>query len=144
MSDLIEAACEARKMAYAPYSNYNVGAAVRGVDGRIWSGCNVENVSYPLSVCAERNAVAQMVRDGCKDILEVAVVTKDGGTPCGGCLQVLLEFSPNPASVRVHAVSELSAGGGGGIKDERQVTSYSLLELIPHGFRSNAVPRTER
>ena len=133
MSDLIETARQAREMAYAPYSNYKVGAAIRGANGRIWSGCNVENVSFPLSVCAERNAVAQMVRDGCTEISEIAVITKDGGTPCGGCLQVLLEFSRDPSATRVHSVSESG-----------DVKTYALSELIPHGFQSKLVPRTER
>lgn len=133
MTDLIEAASKARENAYAPYSNYKVGAAVRGIDGRIWSGCNVENISYPLSVCAERNAVAEMVRDGCGEIAEVAVVTKDGGAPCGGCRQVLLEFTGHPEGVEVHTMSE------DGVEK-----TYTLAELIPHAFSSPAVLRTER
>ena len=133
MSDLIQAAREARERAYVPYSRYKVGAAICGVDGRVWSGCNVENLSYPLSVCAERNAVAAMIRDGGKEIAEVAVITKDGGTPCGGCLQVLLEFSPQPDRVTVRTVAENG--------EER---SYTLAQLIPHGFSSSEVNRTER
>jgi len=133
MSDLIEAARRARENAYAPYSDYKVGAAVRGIDGRIWSGCNVENISYPLGVCAERNAVAEMVRDGCREIAEVAVVTKDGGAPCGGCRQVLLEFTEHPEGVEVHTVDE------SGVEK-----TYTLFELIPHAFSSAAVSRTER
>jgi cytidine deaminase len=133
MPDLVQAAREARERAYAPYSKYKVGAAIRGVDGRTWSGCNVENLSFPLSVCAERNAVAAMVRDGGTEITEVAVITKDGGTPCGGCLQVLLEFSPNPAQVKIRSLAE-----------DGSERSYTLAELIPHGFRSAEVNRTER
>ncbi|MFI5387864.1 MAG: cytidine deaminase [Fimbriimonadales bacterium] len=133
MSDLIRAAQEAREYAYAPYSRYKVGAAVRTSDGRIWTGCNVENVSYPLSVCAERNAVASMVRNGCTRIEEVAIVTKDGETPCGGCLQVLLEFCPDPSKTTIHVVGE---------NGEEQ--TYSLAELLPFGFGASRVDRTER
>lgn len=133
MPDLIQAAREAREQAYAPYSNYKVGAAIKGADSKVWTGCNVENISFPLSVCAERNAVAAMVRDGGREISEVVVVTKDGGAPCGGCRQVLFEFSPNPQAVTVRCVAE---DGGEHV--------YTLAELLPHGFRSSQVNRTER
>lgn len=133
MSDLIDAARKAREHAYAPYSKYKVGAAVRSSDGQVFAGCNVENVSYPLGVCAERNAVATMILQGVRDIEEVAVVTRDGGTPCGGCLQVLIEFSPDPTRVIVHTVAE-----------DGSETAYRLSDLIPHGFRSADVDRTER
>jgi cytidine deaminase len=133
MSDLADAARGAQAHAYAPYSNYPVGAAIRGSDGRIWTGCNVENISFPLSACAERNAVAAMLRDGVREIREVALVTQDGGTPCGGCRQVLLEFSPDPAQTRIHCYS---ASG--------MESSYTLAELVPHAFRSGDVNRTER
>jgi cytidine deaminase len=133
MSDLVDAAREARKHAYAPYSDYPVGAAIRDADGRTWTGCNVENVSYPLSVCAERNAVARMVCEGGRDIAEVAVVTRDGGAPCGGCLQVLMEFAKEPSKVLVHALAETG-----------EKSSYTLAELMPHAFRSAKVNRTER
>lgn len=133
MSDLTDAAREARDRAHAPYSNYKVGAAVRASSGRIYRGCNVENISFPLSVCAERNAIAEMVLHGDREVAEVAVATADGGTPCGGCLQVLLEFTPPDAEVTVTCVSEDAV--------ER---SFDLQELMPQAFRSNAVPRTER
>ena len=128
MQDLIDAAQEARERAHAPYSHYLVGAAIRASSGRIYRGCNVENISYPLSVCAERNAIAEMVVHGDTEIAEGLVRTRDGGTPCGGCLQVLLEFSPYPNQVDVHCVG-----------DDGETKSYRLLELIPHGFHSNDV-----
>jgi cytidine deaminase len=132
MPDLIQAAREVREHAYAPYSAYKVGAAILDTAGRVWVGCNLENVSYPLCVCAERNAVAQMIGSGGGDIAEVAVVTKDGGFPCGGCLQVLLEFSPDPSLVKVSAVAESG-----------EARTHTLHELLPHGFRSPYVSRTE-
>ena len=132
MRDLIELAAQARGAAYAPYSGYKVGAAIRGANGQVWTGCNVENISYGLCICAERGAVMQMVREGCHEIAEVAVVTRDGGTPCGACLQVLFEFAPAPEAVTVMTA------------DEKGTTQrYTLAEMMPHGFRSAAVKRTE-
>jgi cytidine deaminase len=125
MDELIAAALKARTLAYAPYSNYAVGAAVSSADGRIWIGANIENVSYGLSLCAERAAIAKMVNDGVTVLAAVAVVTRDGGTPCGMCLQTMLEFAPDPSNIRVTCTSE--AG-------ERQ--EFLLEELIPHGFRA--------
>lgn len=89
---LIAAAREAYQRAYAPYSNYQVGAAVLCEDGRIFSGCNVENAVYPLCICAERVAVATAVAAGARRIAALAVVTRNGGTPCGSCRQVMREF----------------------------------------------------
>jgi len=124
MQDLVEAAREARANAYAPYSVYRVGAAVLGADGRLYTGCNVENVSYGLTLCAERTAIAKMVSEGCQEFKALAVVTVDGGTPCGQCLQTMLEFGPDPESIKVKCVAENG--------DEQE---YSLSELLPHGFR---------
>ena len=90
---LIEAACKAREQAYAPYSNYLVGAAILVGNGRIVTGCNVENASYGLSNCAERTAVFKAVSEGERELLAVAVCTENGGSPCGACRQVLTEFS---------------------------------------------------
>jgi cytidine deaminase len=98
MSDeaLVEEAIAARERAYAPYSRFRVGAAVRGDDGRVYRGCNVENASYPLSVCAERNAVAAAIAGGARRIEAIAVVadTAEPVSPCGGCRQVIFEFGP--------------------------------------------------
>ncbi len=93
---LVAEAAAAREAAYAPYSKFRVGAAVRARDGRIFRGCNVENASYPLSVCAERNAVAAMVVAGAREIEAIAVVTDRDPpvTPCGGCRQVIRELGP--------------------------------------------------
>lgn len=90
---LIEAACTVRQGAYAPYSNYQVGAALLTAKGDIITGINIENASYGLSICAERTAVFKMVSGGQKNIEAIAVCTENGGSPCGACRQVLVEFA---------------------------------------------------
>ena len=89
---LIGLAIEAQRRAYAPYSNYPVGAALRTRSGRIFTGCNVENAAYPHGMCAERVAVFKAVSEGEREFDVIAVVTSTGGSPCGGCRQVLAEF----------------------------------------------------
>jgi len=89
---LIQAAIEASKNAYIPYSHYPVGAALQTSTGEIFTGANVENAVYPLTICAERAAVFSAVSAGQRSFDTLAVVTKDGGTPCGSCRQVLAEF----------------------------------------------------
>ncbi|MCK4450602.1 MAG: cytidine deaminase [Anaerolineae bacterium] len=90
--ELIAQAMEARKHAYAPYSGYRVGAALLGKSGRVYTGCNVENAVYPLVICAERVAVVKAVSEGEREFLALAVVTENGGSPCGSCRQTLREF----------------------------------------------------
>ena len=89
---LIQMAIESRQRAYAPYSNYRVGAALLTASGRIFTGVNVENAAYPTTICAERVAVFKAVSEGERDFQAIAVVTENGGTPCGSCRQVLAEF----------------------------------------------------
>ena len=89
---LIDLANAARQRAYAPYSNYPVGAALRTKTGRIFTGVNVENAAYPQTMCAERVAVFKAVSEGEKEFEVISVVTDNGGSPCGGCRQVLAEF----------------------------------------------------
>jgi cytidine deaminase len=89
---LIDLAVEARRRAYAPYSNYPVGAALRTKSGKVFTGVNVENAAYPTTMCAERTAVFTAVATGERDFEVIAVVTDNGGTPCGSCRQVLAEF----------------------------------------------------
>ena len=89
---LIDLANEARSRAYAPYSNYPVGAALRTRSGHIYTGCNIENAAYPTTMCAERVAIYKAVSEGERDFEAIAVVTPNGGTPCGGCRQVMAEF----------------------------------------------------
>lgn len=89
---LIRAAQAARQWAYAPYSNYPVGAALLTASGKIYDGVNVENAAYPATMCAERVAVFKAVSDGERQFEAIAVVTANGGSPCGTCRQVLAEF----------------------------------------------------
>lgn len=91
---LIETAIEFRNRAYAPYSGFKVGAAVEGASGKIYGGCNIENTSYGLTICAERAAVARAVAEGEREIKSVAVATSDKklSMPCGACRQVIIEF----------------------------------------------------
>lgn len=117
---LIAAACQAREQAYAPYSRYRVGAAILLADGRIVTGCNVENAAYGSSMCAERTAVFKAVSEGTRDFAAVAVCTANGGSPCGPCRQVLVEFA---GDIPVY----LSDTAG----NMRETTLYALL---PHHF----------
>lgn len=90
---LLTAAMDARQRAYAPYSGFKVGAAVRTATGQMYSGCNVENASYGLTVCAERVAIWKAVSQGEREIVALAVVSDSGATPCGACRQVMHEFA---------------------------------------------------
>ncbi len=89
---LVDLAIEARRRAYAPYSNYLVGAALRTRSGRIFTGVNVENAAYPSTICAERAAIFAAVSQGEKEFDVIAVATSNGGLPCGSCRQVMAEF----------------------------------------------------
>ncbi len=122
---LIAAACEARKNAHAPYSNYAVGAALRSVNGQVFTGCNVENASYGLTICAERVAVASAVAAGLRGFTHLAVVTSGGAAPCGACRQALAEFCDDLPIALVNA------------DDVQQVIETSLSALLPmrFGFR---------
>ena len=91
---LLEMARDVRLRAHAPYSKYHVGAAVLSDEGHIYAGCNVENASYGLCMCAERVALGTAVSEGCRTPIAIAVVTADAGSPCGACRQVMVEFNP--------------------------------------------------
>lgn len=93
--ELIHTAAEAAKNAYCPYSHYHVGAAILTKSGEIYSGCNIENASYSVTICAERAAVFKAVSEKKTEWVAMALVTKDGGAPCGCCRQVINEFNPN-------------------------------------------------
>lgn len=90
--NLIQAALEARKASYSPYSNYAVGAALLTEDGEVYTGTNIENAAYSTTICAERVAIFKAVSERHKSFTQIAVVTRDGGTPCGSCRQVMAEF----------------------------------------------------
>jgi cytidine deaminase len=112
---LVDRAREAQRKAYAPYSNYQVGAALRTRSGRILTGCNIENAAYPTSMCAERVAIFKAVSEGEKEFDVIAVVTPNGGTPCGGCRQVMAEFGLDMvvliADGEGHLVQETTVSG---------------------------------
>ena len=118
--DLIAKAMEARKKAHAPYSHFAVGAALLAKSGRIYTGCNVENASYGLSICAERTTVFKAVSDGERDFEAIAVVTENGVTPCGACRQVLMEFGED--------IQVIAADETGGYR------VLGLQELLPEAF----------
>lgn len=94
---LIVQAIAAAGQAYAPYSRFQVGAVLVGADGQLFSGCNVENISYGLTICAERNAVFAAVAAGCRTFSKIIIVadTDEPASPCGACRQVLAEFNPD-------------------------------------------------
>ena len=120
---LIAAARAARGRAYARYSHFQVGAALLTDDGHLYTGVNVENASYGLTVCAERNAVGAMVNDGARRIAAVAVCTENGVTPCGACRQVLSEFVDPDGDVVVWIVD-----GQGSVRET------TLFTLMPDHF----------
>jgi cytidine deaminase len=120
-SRLVELAMEARERAYAPYSNYKVGAALATSSGKFFTGCNVESAAYPTSMCAERVAIFKAVSEGEREFVALAVVTGNGGTPCGACRQVMAEF-------RLEMVV-LIADAEGNLRQESTVS-----ELLPGAF----------
>lgn len=124
---LIDAARSARQRAYAPYSKFLVGAAILSESGKIYTGVNVENASYGLTICAERSAVGTMIGAGETDIAAVAVATINGVTPCGACRQVLREFG---SDFPVWIIDESA--------DE--VRKTTMAELLPDSFDSTQLP----
>jgi cytidine deaminase len=118
---LVDLANEARKLAYIPYSNYPVGAALRTKTGRIYTGVNVENAAYPHTMCAERVAIFKAVSEGETEFEVIAVVTNNGGSPCGGCRQVIVEFGLDTIV--------LIANGDGHLQKE-----LTISELLPEAF----------
>jgi cytidine deaminase len=99
--ELIQAALDAQKRAYAPYSDFPVGAALRTASGKIYQGTNVENASFGLTICAERVAAAASVAAGERDFTAIAIVSRGGASPCGACRQFLAEFNPKLRVVMV-------------------------------------------
>jgi cytidine deaminase len=117
---LVQHSLTARLRAYAPYSAYLVGAAVLCADGSVHYGCNVENAAYPSTICAERVALTAAVAQGQRDFLAIAVATRDGGTPCGGCRQVMAELG---LEMTVYITNERG-----------EYWTTSVRELLPHSF----------
>lgn len=117
---LVEMAKEARTRAYAPYSRYLVGAALQATSGKIYTGCNVENAVHSVGLCAERVAICKAISEGDREFEAIAVVTTNGGTPCGSCRQVMAEFNPH---LRV-IVADLKGN----------VRVYTLDRLLPDHF----------
>lgn len=120
---LIEASLAARQRAYAPYSEFSVGAAVLTEDGQIFSGCNVENASYGLTICAERAAVFRAVGAGSRKLVAVAVAAEKGASPCGACRQVLAEFAEDMPVFLIDT------------DEPSSIVELRLEELLPHRFK---------
>lgn len=128
--ELIASARAAREQAYAPYSNFKVGAALKGKSGRIYTGCNVENAAYGHTMCAERTAVFKAVSEGEQEFEVIAVVTQNGVPPCGSCRQVMLEFAPDMTVIIAD------------IQGNARVTT--VCDLLPDSFTPGHLPRPGR
>jgi len=126
---LLLAACQVRERAYAPYSNYPVGAAILTAEGQIFTGVNVENAVYGLGICAEQSAVFSAVAAGVQRIVAVAVCTENAGSPCGGCRQVLSEFGGD--------MLVLMSDTQGNVRET------NLLILFPDQFGPEHLPKTD-
>ena len=128
IDEMIEMARQARERAYAPYSDFAVGACLRTASGRLYAGCNVENAAYPQGQCAEATAIGSMVTGGEREIAEILVL--GGGnqlcTPCGGCRQRLAEFAGPDTPVHIC--------GPEGLRK-----TLTLDELLPHAFGPNSL-----
>lgn len=121
--DLIKKANKVRLKAYAPYSNYQVGAALLTTSGKIFTGANVENAAYGVTMCAERSAVFSAISAGERDFVAIAVATHNGGSPCGSCRQVLSEFGLDIDVLQVDDQGKL-------------IQQNTLRDLLPGAFQS--------
>lgn len=124
---LVGQALIARERAYAPYSGYRVGAAVLCADGTVILGCNVENAAYPATICAERVALTAAIAQGKRDLVAIAVATRDGGSPCGTCRQVMAELGPTMAVYIADAQGSYRA--------------TTVQALLPDGFSGASLQR---
>lgn len=125
---LLDLANEARRRAYAPYSGYKVGSALRTKNGKIYTGVNVESAAYPMTMCAERVAVFKAVSEGEREFEVISVVTDNGGTPCGGCRQVLAEFG-------LETIVLIGDGNG------KLLQETTVGDLLPGAFTPKDLPR---
>lgn len=124
---LVRSAADAARNAYIPYSHYPVGAALRAKDGTVYTGCNVENAAYPVTICAERVALVKAVSEGERQFDAIAVVTPNGGAPCGMCRQMLYEFAPDLRVILART-------------DGTVVYDGVLSDLLPSGFGPESLP----
>src|SRR3954463_8361838 len=122
---VIRAAIDVRQRAYAKYSNFLVGAAVLAADGKIYTGCNVENSSYGLTICAERAAVFHAIAAGQRQFQLLAIATAGGGTPCGACRQVIAEFAPELPILIID------------VHQPDKIVELNLRDLLPQAFVLN-------
>jgi len=129
-ASLITAATEAYEQAYAPYSHFHVGVALVDEEGRVHSGCNVENAAYPSGTCAEQNAIGAMVTAGGRRIRDLVVITRSEtiATPCGACRQRIREFADEHTRIHTYDVQDGFRG------------SFTLDELLPHAFGPDNLP----
>jgi len=118
---LVQAAIAASRHAYIPYSQYPVGAALRSASGTVYGGCNVENASYSPTICAERTALVKAVSEGERAFLAIAVVTRNAGSPCGLCRQMLYEFAPDMIVILADLQGNVQL-------------RTTVAQLLPHGF----------
>lgn len=130
MTDLEKRVLAVQQRAYAPYSKFKVGAVVV-MSGNVYEGVNIENASYPLSVCAERNAIAGGVTSGSRTLEQVIVCTDASppSSPCGGCRQVLREFAKDPKTLKIIAINP---------RGERR--EWTLEQLLPDSFSGEELP----
>lgn len=127
--ELVEEAIKAKEKAYAPYSHFRVGAALETAEGKIYTGCNIENASFGLAICAERVAIFKAVSDGCQNFKALAVAGDSDNfcSPCGSCRQVMAEFAPDMPVIMVGA--------------NKKYQVQKVGELIPGYFNKNELNR---
>lgn len=129
-SELIRAAIDARKNAYAPYSSYRVGAALLTENGKIYTGCNIENSAFSPTICAERTAFAKAISEGESRFVRIAIVggknESEYATPCGVCRQVMSEFCDGNFEIIV-------------AKSQDDFIIYTISDLLPHSFSNDSL-----
>jgi cytidine deaminase len=129
-NELVASASATRERAYAPYSNFQVGAALLGKSGRVYTGCNVENAAYGPSMCAERVAIFKAVSEGEREFEVIAVVTQNGVSPCGTCRQVMMEFASEMTVI---------------IADTQGIIRRTTVrDLLPDSFTPDHLPQTNK